>query len=352
MKRVFHFSAAMLAAAFLFTACEEDTTTDNGKNYSEAQGAYVLNFGNFGDGNANITKYDYENDATTPFFYQTANSGEKLSTSAQSAYAYDSLIYIVGNSPDMILVVNKEFEKQSTITDSLANPRYIVGDGDYLYISCWGANYYPDATNSYILKYDLSSKTSEKIMLAGGPEGLAIVNNKLYAALNYANNLAVMNLSDKSIDYIETSAVSSQLLVDDNNNIYFPLHNTALGYIDTTTDKITTWDVENIGRYYPCLALSNDGKTLYAISASYDAEWNLTGSLLEFDTTNKTFASEPLATEISGINALSVNPENDDLYVFISNGVVDNGEMQIYRKGEKVDTKEVGPEPITALYLD
>ena len=240
-----------------------------------------------------------------------------------------------------------------------------MGDGDFLYISCLGNefDYANGVPGSYIVKYNLATKTVEKkIALAGGPEGLAISNGKLYAALNYSKKIAIIDLATESITYIATEAVSSYFVQDEINNLYVtltssytnPSTETGLGYINTNTDALTLYALDNVSSSYSSIAaLSKDYSKLYVVAAAYDANWNMVGGVQVFNTSTKTFVTEPLVSGINGINGVSVNPVDGKIYVFVSNGSTTNGSMNIYSaSGEFESTKTVGADPAMAIFLD
>jgi hypothetical protein len=239
-----------------------------------------------------------------------------------------------------------------------------VGYGDYLYISCWGAS--PDwdeMAGTYILKYNVVTKSVEKkIALAGGPEGLAVANGKLYAALNYKQAVAVMNLSTETFTYIETEAVSSYFLKDKSGNLYVtqistysdPSTATGLGYINTQTNEMTLYPLDNVSTSYASVfAFSKDYSKIYVIAADYDANWNVVGGVRTFDVSAKAFKNDALVSNITGINGVSANPVDGKIYVFVDKGTAVNGDMVIFSSGEtKEATKEVGASPAMAVFLD
>ncbi len=357
MKRLFNIIPAIIIFAGLFASCtSNDEEKDNNKS-SENRGAYIINYGNFGAGNATITKYDFDNDQTTRFYYEMQND-KKIGASVQWAYKYDKSVYLITDSPDMILITDESFTVTDTIIGITDNPRNCVADGNYLYISCWGAD--PDwvvMPNSYVLKYNIKDETYSKIAIPGGCEGLEVANGKLYVALNYATNIAAIDLATENISYIETGSKSAYFVKDKLNNLYVSLvdgENKGLGYINTTTNEVSYYKLETIsaGGYAKSLDISKDGSKLYAISASYDESWNLVGGVSTFDTASKKFDEKQIVSEVTGIKSLSVNPENNHLYVFVSNGAVDNGEMRIYKNGELKNTHEVGAEPTVTVYIE
>ncbi|MFV0364926.1 MAG: hypothetical protein ACK5JS_00270 [Mangrovibacterium sp.] len=360
MKRFFQLTPALLAAALVFTACEDDST-NNENNSTDNSGAYVINYGGYSQENASITRYDVEESKTTNFYYEEQN-GEKIGGPVQWAYNYDSKVYLTGNNPDYVLVTDESFTAIDTISENVAKPRTCIADGNYLYISCLGES--PDwgtMPDTYILKYNLETKTSEKIACPGGPEGLEIANGKLYIALNYATQIAVMDLNSEEISHIEVGAASTYFAKDASNNLYVTLLSTysmpavteGIAYINTSTNALTIYELSGVsGNYAKTIDISKDGSEVYVLAATYDDEYNLVGGVSVFDTTNNAFKETPVVSNITGINGLTVNPDNGDLYIFKSNGTVDNGEMFIYRNGEKVGTQNVGAAPIMAIFID
>ncbi|MDA3890091.1 MAG: hypothetical protein PF517_00350, partial [Salinivirgaceae bacterium] len=244
----------------------------------------------------------------------------------------------------------------------IAKPRYAVGKGDYLYISCLGEN--PDwdvMPDSYIAKFNVTTNTVEdSILISGGPEGLAIANNKLYVALNYADSIAVVSLNDESVSYIQTSAFSSYFLKDENENLYVSLVRTTtdslgqkgLGYINTTSNTLEDiYQFDGVSSEYSSIfAFNNDYSKIYIIAAQYE-NYNLFGSLAEFDVENETFST--LIGDLSGPKGVSVKPETNEIYLFLAESVVEGGLMKIYTEtGDLQEEYAVGNSPIMSLSLN
>lgn len=350
----------LFAAASLFSACSNDESDDLYPS-ELTKGAYIVNYGGYGSGTSSITKYDYYAGETTEFYYQRQNNYSEITSAPQYAYSYKDRIYLMNNEPDNVIVTDPLFVAQDTITTEIVKPRACVGSGDYLYIACWGGDVWADLSLGYILKYNVNSKTvEEKIDLPGGPEKLAIANGKLYAALNYKAEVAVMDLSTEEFTSIATTENCYDMLKDNNGNLivamssYVTSGNTGLGFINTQTDEFTHYPLENVSSSYASvIALSKDQSKVYVIAAGYDANWNLVGGVQVFDVSTKTFEAEPLVSDVTGINGVSVNPENGDVYVFVSNGNTTKGSMQIFdSNGTFEETKTVGAAPAMAIFLD
>ncbi len=365
MKKFLTYFSVLVFALAIFSSCGKDDDKDLYPS-DQVKGCYIVNYGDYGKGGASISKYNYTTDAITNLYYEAQNGGLELLSNIQYAYSYNDQVFLLGNSPDQIITVDPLFvQAKNGVTDQIAKPRACVANGDYLYVSCWGAN--PDwstMAGSYIAKYNIKTRTVEKqISLAGGPEGLEIANGKLYAALNYKKAVAVINLSSDAVTYITTPAATSYFIKDKSENLYVTLVNTysspsqttGLGYINTSSDKLSaTYALANVSTEYASIMAANSDKSkIYVIASSYDANWNLSGSVSVFDVASKTFSAQSLITNISGPKGLTVNPKDGNIYLFTSETVTGAGLMKIYKpSGEFVKQESVGASPAMAIFLE
>ncbi len=358
MKNLLYSFYLLLLALAVFTSCTKD---DPEIIESEAvKSAYIINYGNFGSGGASITKYDSENDLIFNNYFETQNDGFELLSNIQYAGLYNDSIYLVGNSNDQLIVLDTLFKQtRNGISEDLANPRYFVGNGDCLYISCLGET--PNWTtmpDSYIAVFDTKSgKVINTIDVPGGPEGLAIANQKLYVALNYVQKIAVIDLTDHSLNYIETPAVSSYFIKDKDENLYVSFvrslsSETGLGYINTTSDKLdNTYLFDGISTSYGSILSANaDFSKIYVLASAYDEDFNLSGSVQSFDVATGIFSS--LITDIAGPTGVVTNPFDNNIYVLCAESVTEGGLLKIYAE-DGVFKKEynTGISPTMAVFL-
>lgn len=366
MKKFLKYFTLLFFVLAVLGSCKknDDPELDPGEL---AKGAYIVNYGNYGKGGASISKYDYDANQLTNFHYQNQNSGNELLSNIQFAYFYDDQVFMLGNEPDQIISVDPLFvQTKDGVTGQIVKPRACVASGDYLYVSCWGENadwnIMPD---SYIAKYNIQTRSVEKtILLPGGPEGVEIANGKLYAALNFKDSVAVINLSSDAVSYyIVMPAVSSYFMKDDSGNLYVSLlstwsdysESTGLGHINTSSDEITSvYPLPDVSTEYGAILAANiDKSKLYVISSAYDENNQLTGSVSVFDVATKTFASEKLISEISGPRGLAVNPHDDYIYLFSGESVTGAGLMKIYDPtGDLMSQHTVGASPSMAIFLE
>lgn len=357
--------AFILIAVFVFVACNNNETDDPFPS-ELVEGCYVVNYGNYGSGGASISKYDYANDVMTNFYNEQQIGGREFLSNIQYAYPYKDSVFLIGNSVDQLITLNPLLvQSKNGVTDQLNNPRFCVASGDYLYISCLGAN--PDWSKfpgSYVAKYNIKNNKVEKtISLPGGPEGMEIANGKLFVALNYKDSIGIIDLKTEVVSYIATPAVTSYFVKDKSENLYVTLVSTynnfstetGLGYINSKTSKLESmYKIDNVSSGYGSVIQTNSDFTkIYVITSAYDANWNLTGAVAEFNVASKSFNTNNLVSGISGVSGIAVNPYDDNVYVFSAPSVTGAGKMEIYSSsGSFVKSHLVGAFPVGAFFLE
>ncbi|MFV0591528.1 MAG: PKD domain-containing protein [Draconibacterium sp.] len=355
------------------TEYEFTVTVDNGGLSTEAKVsvnvlqsdvAYLFNYGSWGNGGSSIDRFNLEIGVISNKYYQAQNSELELelTSNIQSACQYNGNFYLIANESDGIIVVNNQLVQSidAIASDDLVNPRNAVASGDYLYVSCWGENYYPGAPNSFIAKFNITTNSVEEtIPVPGGPEGLAMVNGNLYAALNYTNKVAVISLADNSITYIDMPNTCSYFLKDNNDNLYVSIMtyssgDTGLGYINTTTNTLEdTYILDGLSSSYSSVMSANsDFSKIYTISTVYDENWNAFGSAQVFDVATETFSV--FVDDFAGVNGICVNPENDnEIFIFGGGSSTEGGFFNVYDATGALQSENItGISPYWLLMLD
>jgi hypothetical protein len=335
MKNKIKFFMLFAFAASIFVSCNDD---DDIQEPIEPTVSYIINYGDYTGAKSTVTSFSKETDEVSTDFYENVN-GVAMVSNVQHAFSYNNKIYFLGNSSDQIFWVDGEtFEQtENAITQDIVKPRFGVGNGNYLYVSCWGGNIWADETTSYIAKINLTTKTVEKkIAIPGGPEGLAIAKNKLFAALNYKDSVAVVDLTSDAISYIETPAVTSYFVKDKSDNLYVSLvstysdfsDKTGIGYINTTSNKlVATYDLTGVSTsYVNIMAANNDFTKIYVVKEG--ANWGDPGAVASFDVASKSFDTGNFIEGIAGLNGVAYY--NDNVFCFVAESVTGNGKAKTY----------------------
>lgn len=361
MKNKIKILLLLAITAVMFASCSDDD--ENEPLPTEPSVSYIVNYGSYSGDKSSITAFDKETGDVTYTYFEKIN-GVPMVSNVQHALSYNGIIYFMGNNSDQVFAVDGNTFQQNVdgISEGIVKPRYAVAQGIYLYVSCWGGNIWDDQSLSYIAKLNtINGQVEKQIPLPGGPEGLAIANDKLYAALNYKDSIAVMDLGSERFEYIETPAVSSFFIEDKSGNLYVSLvstssnysENTGIGYINTSTDELeAVYNLDGVSTsYVNILAANNDFSKLYVMTSAYDANWNLSGAVAVFDVATKTFDAENFVEGISGINGIAYY--NDKVFTFISESVTGSGKAVVYNTDGTEDTNfKTGIAPFMLLTVD
>ena len=357
-----------LLTALSFSACSDDDDDKKGEINKDISGAYILNYGTYSQGGASITRYDFRKDQITNKYFESQNPGMTLNSNIQYGAEYKDNIYIIGNVADELISLDLHFRPTgNAVRTGLEIPRYFVGDGDYLYISCYGNDgYNTDMANSYIAVYSIDNrKVEDKISVPGGPEGLAIIGDKLYASLSFSQKVAVVDLDTHHVSYIDLPAVSSYLQKDKEGNLYATLISTwtdpsdvtGLAYINTTEDKLeATYELSGVSTSYGNILSSNkEMSTLYLCAAAWiedtPGNWVQKGAIWAFDTETGEF--EEFVSGLTGVQGVCVNPFTNDAYVMLGASAIEAGEVSIYEpSGNRLKDLNVGISPYWMIFLE
>lgn len=361
MKYKFRFNVVFGLLVFILFSCNEDSVEE--PKPSEPALSYILNYGSYSGDKSTITQFQKESGTAVNQYYETVN-GYSITSNIQHGLTHNGNIYFLGNNPDQLFWVDGvTFEQtQNGISTDIVKPRYAVGTGDYLYVSCWGGDIWADITVSYIAKVNVQTgEVEKKIPMHYGPEGLALVGNKLYAALNYTNKIAVMNLGTEAISYIDLPAgnIPSFFETDDKNNLYVNLGvaygdevtQTGIGYINTTSDQIEAkYDLDGVSSmiYVDVLEFNADYSKLYVMTTG---GWGQPGGVAVFDVASESFESEKVVDGVMGINGIGYYDQK--IFCFFSENVTSNGKAVTYSAdGTKLEEFETGIAPYMMLTAD
>ncbi len=347
----------LLALPLLFSSCEKD---DNVTPEVKITGHYVLNYGSYSSSVGSLSFIDLEESTVDNGVYKSVN-GVAMSGKPQYAYEYNGNVYFMGNAIDEIFHVDSKTIKQSKngVSKDIVKPRFCVGQGDYLYISCWGGDVWGDTSLGYIAKYNVTTDEVEaKIAMPGGPEGLAIVNGTLFCALNYASKIGMVDLANDETSFIDgLVGVTSYFVKDKFDNLYVTMPNTysspnpqaGIGYINTSTKMLeASYELSSISsNYASVMALNKDESKLYVMGGSWDAGYTkYSGGIFTFDTASKAFETEPLITGVDGMKGMHYNAQSNLVYVMISESTTANGLLQMYNTdGEMQSEYKTGISP-------
>jgi hypothetical protein len=360
IKTNFYF--AIMALAMFFTVSCEKEKKDNKKDETTTNAkAYIVNYGSYGSVSSTIDVYTEDDNKIVHDAYKSVND-VAYSSNAQSLTLHNGQGFLMGNQSDKIDMVNAKTLEQSVnpIETDIISPRYFVAKEATGYASCWGnVDDWSVVANSYIAVLGIDNKTvSKKIMLPGGPEGIIIANNKLYAALEFRDSVAVIRLDNHTISYIETPAIPQHIVKGKNGNLWVSLVSTysdpasadslGIGIIDPNTDQLT-------GRV-PFSGISADGQL--AVNNAKDKIYVMgkaaypgtASSVYEIDVAGQSIGQSALITG-ENFNGIGCHPASNNIYVLISASSQETGSLKVYdSQGTLLDTQETGVAPQEVVF--
>ena len=162
----------MLFTIILFFGCERDDPVKPVP--TDTKGVYVVNEGNFGSGNAEITLYIPETNEVIQDLYYTVNS-EKLGDQAQNMYINNGVGYIVVSGSSKIVLIDVNTNKPiDTISSNLNTPRAIVFANNRMYVS----NFYGSSIS--IFGGEDYKNFIRSVTVSAAPDEMVVLNNKIY----------------------------------------------------------------------------------------------------------------------------------------------------------------------------
>lgn len=359
MKKIKQLMLLVAISATVFISCEDD---DDIIVEKANEIAYVVNYGSYSGSKSEISIYNIDSSSISHDAYKNVNSVE-FTSNIQSMAIHNDIAYFMSNNGDKIDIVDAKTLAATVnpISTDITKPRYFAATGNTAYVSCWGdVQDWSLIANSYIAKIDLTTKSVSKIALPGGPEGVIIVDNKLYTGLSTDNKVAVIDLATEAISYITVSAVPQQFVKDGDGNLwvslvskystYFPTDSLGLAVIDpqnnTVIDKVDFAGIGGDGYIH----ISPDKNTIYAMGSE---AWPGTASTIySVNVANRTLSTSALITG-ENFYGFNVNPENEDVYVLISPSTSEDGTLKIYNKaGTLLDEEKTGIGPNHVVFYN
>ncbi len=281
---------------------------------------YIVNEGNFGWGNGEISLYDPETKTIENDLFSRNNS-YKLGDIAQSISEYNGKYYIVVNNSAKIEVVNKaDFKHVSTIT-GFKSPRFFMAvDASTAYVS--------DLYENQISVVNLDNNTIVKhIPIFGWTEEMLLYNDAVYVSNIHSDYIYKIDTKTHTLsDSVKVFYGSNSLAKDKDGNIWVAsLGDSLKGFKGGITciasngkDILKSIPLTSAKQYISDLRINKTSDTLYYINKH----------IYTLPINSATFLADPIFTS-SGNNfyGLGVDPVSSLLYAadakdYITTGMV------------------------------
>jgi lipoprotein len=359
MKRfsIFYFACLILAVA---SSCREDFYIIPSQNQDtgvaptrgDIVGMYVLNEGNMGSNKASIDYLDLDEKKPTVHYHRNIysernpNVVKELGDVGNDIKIYGSKLWIVVNVSNKVEVATADSCKRITQIN-IPNCRYLAFKDGFAYVSSYvgPVKLDQDVPLGMVYKVDtVDFKKKDSVVVGYQPEGLCIVDNKLYVANsggyrapNYDNTLSEIDLTTfKEIRKIKVGLNLHHCQVDHYGQIWV----SSRGNYNDVPSRIY-WLYKGHNQDYevidsidtPVSGLSIVGDSLYY----YGSAWNsatatntISYGLINVrthQTVETNLFSAPQIKDITMPYGIMVNPTERDFYLMDAKNYVSSGSL-------------------------
>ena len=359
MKRFSLFYVACLILAVV-SSCREDFYIIPSQNQDtgvaptrgDIVGMYVLNEGNMGSNKASIDFLDLDENKPTVHYHRNIysernpNVVKELGDVGNDIKIYGSKLWIVVNVSNKVEVATADSCKRITQIN-IPNCRYLAFKDGFAYVSSYvgPVKLDQDVPLGMVYKVDtMDFKKKDSVVVGYQPEGLCIVDNKLYVANsggyrapNYDNTLSEIDLTTfKEIRKIKVGLNLHHCQVDHYGQIWV----TSRGNYNDVPSRIY-WLYKGHNQVYevidsidtPVSGLSIVGDSLYY----YGSAWNnatkqntISYGLINVRThqaIDTNLFSSPEVKSITRPYGIMVNPIERDFYLMDAKNYVSSGSL-------------------------
>lgn len=299
----------IIATIIALTACVKDkpnVSSGTPVQLSNSKKVYIVNEGNFMNGNSSVSLYDPGTSQVIEKFYQDQNNGVALGDVAQSMAAINSLFYIVVNNSSKIVICDEAFKLKSVI-NGFNSPRYILPVSN-------SKAYVTDLYSNGIHILNLNSNTvTGAISCPGWTERMAMVYNKVFVTNIKRNYLYVINASnDSKADSINVGPGAASVVSDKNDKVWVLSAGNQTAGIAPSLKKIDpiSQQVESNFDF-----ASTDSPNSLCLNRTKDTLYFLNGGIYRMPITATALPASPLVAKGNRTYyGLGVNPHDFTIY--------------------------------------
>ena len=309
------FCAWALALPMLFVACDDDDNPGNGGEETEfraERGIYVFNTGNEGYSiNGSLTFIDLAGNSYFSDVFKSAN-GRELGSTVQDGVVLGENLYIAVSGSNTVEVVDKHtaasIAQICPTTEQGSQPRDIVTDGEYVYVSMF---------DGYVSRINPATYTIDNTVKVGpNPEEMAVVGDYLYVANSDGLNYESGYVNGKSVSKVRLSDFTEEEKIAVGMNPTKLVAHTASGKLfvgcmgDYMDNPTSLWVIDTAtgtatDLAVPVTLMCLSGNTLYTIYNQYGSPED--NRYISYNATDNSVLDEAFIPVVESINGFTSN---------------------------------------------
>ncbi len=333
---------------FLVVSCKRKPENILQYNFS-SKGVFVINEGNYTNGNASLSFIDLEADSIVNDVFFKVNK-LPLGDVAQSGVILDSLLFLVVNNSGKIWVIDRYTGKYLSYIDGLPSPRYLFIKSNKGYVS--------DLYSPYIDIIDVRHFCKiGKIYVGRSTEKLLFYSGCLYACnWSYGNKIYKIDIATASVcDSIEVAYQPNSMVIDKNGFLWVLSDGGNMS--DTSENELpalTKIDIEHFSidtvfyfasrRYSPFrLTIDKQGEYLYWIKGSWQTQNDVISGIYKMSIYSHKLPNSPfIASQGKLFYGLAISPDGE-IFVSDAKDYMQNGTIYRYNvNGKLISSYQAG----------
>ena len=339
------FSAVLVAIA----SCTKENTSEVtfagievevGEQSSSFSKLYILNEGAFpGASTLDLLDFNKKKYYTDIFAQANPEVAQGIGNTGNDMALVDGELWVLLNASNQVAVLHLPDAKLKKVL-YVDSPRFIVLDGIYAYITSYAGAVYGsgDMVNGKVYRIDRTNWSVSTVEVGYQPEGLAVLNGKLYVANSggynwmHDNRISVIDLASFKLEkHIEAPMTNLFQMAATKDRIWVSSYGEASWYQDaegnwlstvsapqglvsmTPDGKFTEWDGVHANKMSLC------GNTIVCFGNDAEMEGGYDNCLYLVNTAGDSFQkvhfSEKDLSRIGNPYAVLMNESNNDLYI-------------------------------------
>ncbi|MBR1793396.1 MAG: hypothetical protein IJ764_07140 [Bacteroidales bacterium] len=342
MKKTFLIPA--LTVALLMAGCSKDddnnTQKEDNNSSTTAAHAYLINQGNWGGNNAELSYFDPATGNMTNNYFASQNN-RKLGDLAQDILQYGSQLFVTVSGSGTIEIIDPMSGKcKKTIEMGTRYPRSMAAANGKIYVSC----YYPQPS---VIRIDTATYEIEATCTLGevNPEGLCIAGDNIYVCNSYAMTADGGYIYDSTLSVVNLSTFTEtgKIVVGVNPNFVKVLSNGKLAvgyygdyYLAPAGVAVVTLADNSVNQTEVSVAdMDVYGGNIYVLGLVYAADYSSSHAeayKIDGTTMEKTAILTSSLSDMTTPNAITINATNGDIYISDAQNYSANGDLYGFRQ--------------------
>ncbi len=340
------FALLAVVLALVITGCTTDPGTDTPiVPGPSVKGVYVLNEGLWGQDNSTLTRYDLATGTVAQDVFRAVNPGLRLGDTGNFLVKHGDRVFVVMTGSQTVEIFSADSAKwvaRIYLGEGLSPRRMAFANDTLAFVTAMN-------TDEVIRVNPATQKVLGKVKVGPAPEGVAVVNGKVYVVNSgmgdlrkdepLAGTLSVLSLDGTVVGNIPAGPNPQVVLGDEGRSRLYVLYSHFYSQPDSSGGLIVydagSWKElrrYRIPRSPSDLDIDYTSRVAYVLSG--EGLWKI-----DLDTGKQEVLVPSASYNEFGLYALGVNPKGGDIFVSDPRDYVTPGRVLVFSPTGTLKTK-------------